>query len=79
MIFKNRKRRDTASRADDDAPAYDEAARKRLRSVGESGGYAYSENERGDVEARLRRMSHGAKVEGSKAQPPPEDEASMDN
>ncbi len=79
MIFKNRRRRDAATRADTDAPEYDEAARKRLRSVGETGGYAYSEDERGDVEARLRRMFYGAKVEGSKAPPPPEDEASTDN
>ena len=73
-MFKKRKRRDKAARADVDAPEYGEAARNRLRSIGETGGYAYSNDERDDVEARLRRMFYGAKVEGSNAEPSPEDE-----
>ena len=47
---------------------YDEVARSRLRSISERGGYDYDEAERSEVEARLRRMFYGAKVEGSKAE-----------
>lgn len=79
VIFSKRRKRDSARRSEANAPEHDEATRKRLQSIGETGGYVYSEDERDDVEARLRRMFHGAKVEGSKAQPPPEDEAPTDN
>ena len=69
VVFKKRKNknqyRSVRSKPKDEA--YDEAATSRLRSIGETGGYSFSEEEREDVEARIRRMWYGAKKEGSKA------------
>jgi hypothetical protein len=67
-----------ANRRDADAPEYEDVAKNRLRSLGESGGYSFSDEERGEVEARIRRMWYGAKKEGSKAEPPPDPSGSED-
>ncbi len=56
-----------------DAPEYGDVTRNRLRSIAESGGYEFDEDERTDVENRLRRMFYGARVEGSKAEPRSDD------
>ena len=71
MVF--RRRRNKAARAENAVGDYDEAATNRLRSIGESGGYTFSPDERSDVEARIRRMWLGAKKEGSKAEPQEDD------
>lgn len=67
MVFRKRSNRQRREPTDGDQPDYEKAARDRLRSIGESGGYSYRSEEGPDVEARLRRMFYGAKVEGSKA------------
>jgi hypothetical protein len=72
MVFRRRKRDERPDRADADAPEYEDVAKNRLRSLGETGGYRFSDEDRGEVEARIRRMWYGAKKEGSKADPPPD-------
>ena len=70
MIFRRRKKEETPVRSNADEVDYDDAAKNRLRSLTEKGGYSYSEADKGDVEARIRRMWYGAKKEGSKAEAP---------
>ena len=55
-----------------DVGDFEEASARRLRSIGESGGYEFSPDEREDVEARIRRMRYGAKKEGSELLSPDE-------
>ena len=73
MVFRRRKTNGRAQRSKPDDDAHEDAIRNRLRSIGESGGYSYSPDERDDVEARIRRMWYGAKKEGSKAETPDDD------
>lgn len=68
MAFKKRKKTERAERSNSDGDGYEEAAKDRLRSIGESGGYSYSPDERDDVEARIRRMWYGAKKQAGKAE-----------
>lgn len=77
MVFRKKKGRKTLKRDGADTSDYEEAARNTLRSVGTSG-HTFSDDERDDVETRLRRMFHGARVEGSKA-PPPADTPEADS
>ena len=73
-MFRRRSKRDRRAPATGNPHEYDEAARDRLRSIAESGGYAFNDEDRTDVEARIRRMFYGAKVEGSKAEPEEDDD-----
>lgn len=68
MAFLRRKTNKRADKAADDADTYEQATNSRLRSIGERGGYEFSPDERGDVEARIRNMWYGAKKEGSRAE-----------
>ncbi len=68
MAFRRRNHKRTP-RSETDVSDYEPAATDRLRSIGESGGYTFSPDERDDVEARIRRMRRGAKREGSRAEP----------
>lgn len=68
LFWKRKKNREKPARSDRKDDDYEQAIADRLRSIRESGGYAYSPDERDAVEARLRRMWYGAKKEGSKAE-----------
>ena len=74
MVFKKRSQKTRLNDGDAETPDYEEVAKNRLRSIGERGGYDYADEERADVERRLRRMFYGAKVEGSKARPSEDEE-----
>ncbi len=74
MVFRKRPRGSRAEKAKGGHREYEEAAKSRLRSIGETAGYEYSDDERPEVEARLRRMFYGAKVVGSKAGKPDDEE-----
>lgn len=68
MGLRRRNNRERRSRGSGDAEGYEDAAKSRLRSISERGGYEFRDEDRPEVEARLRRMFYGAKVEGSRAQ-----------
>jgi hypothetical protein len=66
MVFRRRNKTEQRPRRAREG-AEDNIAADRLRSIGETGGYEFSPDEREDVEARIRRMRYGAKQEGSAA------------